>query len=236
MPLFLSNRDSDVRERMDDPACNPELLHNTYKQFHTINSLLGRWKKIYKKWIRPVILDRKNPVTILDIGCGGGDILAMLSDFCIRDQFNVHLTGIDPDPRAIHFVNQKKWPGNVDFYCAAASDLSNKKQKFDIVLSNHLMHHLSSAELLNLCDDAVSLAQQIVIFSDIERSDVGFTAFSLISPLVFRNSFIAADGITSIKRSYTRKELQQHLPDYWTVHKTFPFRLLAVHQKRNHES
>lgn len=236
MPLFLSSRDSDIREKMDDPACDPELLHNTYEQFHTINSLLGRWNKIYKKWIRPVIQARNKPVSILDIGCGGGDILALLSDLCLRDQFDVHLTGIDPDPRAIDFVNQKKWPGNVDFSCATASDLSNNNKKYDIVLSNHLMHHLSSTELLNMCNDAVSLAQQLVLFSDIERSDVGFAAFSLISPLIFRNSFIAGDGITSIKRSYTRKELQQHLPDNWNVHKIFPFRLLAVHQKQGYES
>lgn len=232
MPFFLSRRNDKVREIMDQAHCDPELLANTYEQFKHINRLLGGWKWIYNHWLRPVILSSTNrTVTILDIGCGGGDIIAFLNSLARHDQYNVHFTGIDPDPRAIRFATQKEWPVNIQFSRASSTELVQKNQTFDIVLSNHLMHHLTPTELGEIAGDASSLADQLVLFNDIQRSDIGFVSFSLLSPLLFRNSYISADGITSIKRSYTHSELREVLPAHWDIYRKFPFRLLAIHQK-----
>ncbi|MEX2455719.1 MAG: methyltransferase domain-containing protein [Balneolaceae bacterium] len=236
MPLFLKERNLDVREMMDDPNCDREKLYHTYDQFTRINKLLGRWNSIYKNRIRPVIQQLDGKASILDIGSGGGDIISFLHSFTREDRFDVTFTGIDPDPRAIEYTNRKQWPDGIQFLKAISSDLIEKNQTFDIVISNHLLHHLSPDELLTVCTDATALSKKLVIFNDIERSDVGFTFFSLLSPLLFRNSFISADGITSIKRSYTKNELDKNLPENWSVHRQFPFRLLAIHQKQNHAS
>lgn len=231
MPLFLKERNLDIREIMDDPNCDRGKLNHTYDQFRTINKLLGKWGSIYKSWIRPAIQNLNGKASILDIGCGGGDIISLLHQFTSEDRLDVTFTGIDPDPRAVQYATQKKWPDGVNFIKATSSDLVRENQSFDIVISNHLVHHLKPDELLAVCDDASTLSKQLVLFNDIERSDVGYTFFSLLSPLLFRNSFISADGITSIKRSYTKKELQENLPVNWSVHKQFPYRLLAIHQK-----
>ncbi len=236
MPLFLKNRNPDIREIMDDPNCDQEKLYNTYDQFETVNKLLGRWKSIYKKWVRPVIQRLDGKATILDIGSGGGDIISLLHQFTAEDRFDVKFTGIDPDPRAIEYTNRKRWPDGTQFLSTTSSELVEENLTFDIVISNHLLHHLSPNELLAVCNDASALSNQLVLFNDIERSDIGFTFFSLLSPILFRHSFISADGITSIKRSYTKKELQNSLPNNWSVYKQFPFRLLAIHQKQNYGS
>lgn len=234
MPLFLKERNLEIREIMDNPNCDLEKLYHTYDQFRTINRLLGRWKSIYANWIKPLIENIDGKASILDIGCGGGDILSLLHQFTQEDGFDVTLTGIDPDPRALHYTIKKHWPENIQFQQATSSDLVEENRTFDIVISNHLLHHLTPDELLAVCDDASTLSRQLVLFNDIERSDIGFTFFSLLSPIFFRNSFISADGITSIKRSYTKEELLENLPENWTVHKQFPFRLLSIHQKEHH--
>lgn len=234
MPLFLKKRNLEIWEIMDDPNCDREELHHTYDQFRTVNRLLGRWKSIYKMWLRPVIQNLDGKASILDIGSGGGDIISLLHQFTREDRFDVTFTGIDPDSRAIDYIAQKKWPNGVNFIKTTSSDLVNEKQTFDIVISNHLLHHLKPDELITICDDASILSQHLVLFNDIERSDVGFALFSLLSPIFFRNSFISADGITSVKRSYTKKELSKNLPEKWSVQKQFPFRLLAVHQKEKY--
>ena len=55
MSLFLSERDPELREYMDDPDCNLDLLHATYRQFKTVNRLIGGWNRIYKSYIRPAL-------------------------------------------------------------------------------------------------------------------------------------------------------------------------------------
>ena len=232
MPLFLTQRNENLIEWMDRPDCDANLLNNTYHQFTTINRLLSGWESIYKQKIRPILESTQGVSTILDIGCGGGDIIKYLHQLCQKDQLNVRFTGIDPDTRSIQFLSSQKWPENIQFHAASSAQLVEKNQQFDIVISNHLMHHLDNESLNGLCRDAEKLSRRLVLFSDIERSDFGYVAFSLFSPLIFRQSYIVSDGQISIKRSFRKDELQQILPDGWQVKPKFPFRLLALFEDR----
>lgn len=233
MPLILKNRNPHLIEWMDRDDCDRELLFNTYDQFDRINKLLSGWDRIYNSYIKPHIQKSEanpdQPFTILDIGCGGGDIIRYLNDLCTNDGFHVLFTGIDPDTRALDYSNQSSQPHNINFFSERSDELVNENRTFDIVISNHLMHHLSSGELTFICNDASSLAKIGVIFSDIERSDIGYLAFQTVAPLLFRNSYIVKDGLTSIKKSYRKSELQSQLPVGWTVLRKFPFRLLALY-------
>lgn len=231
MSIFLNRRKPELVEWMDRPDCDRELLFNTYRQFRRINRLLSGWERIYKNRIKPVIQRLNGRADLLDIGCGGGDILRKLHHWCEKDGFDVTFTGIDPDPRSFEFLNSMNWPENITFRQVDSSILVRDNLSFDIVISNHLMHHLKTEELLAVCSDASVLSRHLVIFSDIERSDIGYGLFSTIAPLLFHNSYIVADGLISIQRSFQRKELQKTVPDPWFVERQFPFRLLAIHQK-----
>lgn len=231
MPQLLSNRNPDLTEWMDRPDCDRDLLFNTYRQFSRINRLLSGWKSIYKTYLQPIIERNGGKATLLDIGCGGGDVLRILHKFCRQDGYEVQFTGIDPDQRSFDYLSGLKWPENFDFKPVLSDQLVRENRRFDMVISNHVVHHLKEKELTELCSDAEQLANRLVLFSDIERSDIGYALFSAIAPLLFRRSYIVQDGRISIKRSFRREELQALLPGGWVVQRQFPFRLLAIHQK-----
>lgn len=231
MPFVLNHRNSGIKEKMDDPDCDRGKLFETYRQFAAVNRLLGGWRSIYKKQIKPALTEAGDNASLLDIGCGGGDILRLIHHFTMKDEMNVQFTGIDPDERAIEFTNQKGWPDNIEIKQAHSGDLVRESNQFTVVISNHLMHHLTETELGNLCSDSESLAAKLVLFSDIERSDIAYTFFRTFAPVFFRNSFITQDGLISIRRSYRRDELFEALPANWIVKRQFPFRLLAQYSK-----
>ena len=237
MPIFLKYRNPNLIEWMDREDCDKELLFNTYRQFERINKLLSGWNRIYKSYIRPsIVKSNSNPeqtFTILDIGCGGGDIIRYLNSLCIKDGFHVLFTGIDPDTRALEFSNRSSQPNTIQFFSERSDTLVKENRLFDIVISNHLIHHLSSSQLTKICNDASALAKTGVIFSDIERSDIGYAAFQIFAPPLFRNSYIVQDGLISIKKSYRKNELLSQLPDGWTVVRKFPFRLLALYSRES---
>ncbi len=216
---------------MDKPDADPELLSNTYRQFGRINKLLSGWDRIYRYYIKPIVRANRGTASILDIGCGGGDIIRYLHELSFEDGFDIRFTGIDPDRRSIEFIAKNEWPENVTFYAKKAKDLIHEGQRFDIVISNHLVHHLTEKQLTSLCRDARLLARKLVLFSDIERSDLGYLCFQLAAPLLFRNSYIVKDGLISIKKSYRKSELESVLPGGWTVQRQFPFRLIATLSK-----
>jgi len=232
MPLFLSNREPELREKMEDFDCELNTLRNTYEQFGTINKILGGWDRIYRDWIRPELKAEQGTGSILDIGCGGGDIIRALSKMTKEDRFDVSYTGIDPDLRAIDFSREKNLDPGSNFHVKTSGELAQAGQVFTVVISNHLIHHLDEDGLKNVCRDAEALSTRLVLFSDIERSDIGYGCFRALAPVIFKNSFIAEDGIISIRRSYRAGELQEKLPPNWSVQTQFPFRLLAIHQKK----
>lgn len=230
MPLFLKERQEHLTEKMDHPDCNQDLLFNTYRQFSTINRLISGWKQIYKNQIRPICSASSKNYSLLDIGCGGGDIIKLLDQLTKKDGFNIQITGIEPDKRAIQFLSDQKWPGNISFLQSTSADLVQEDRSFDIVISNHLMHHLKEPELNVICEDAEKLATRKIVFSDIERSDIGYVLFKAAATPFFRNSFIVEDGLTSIKRSFRKDELQQAVDKGWKVKRQFPFRLIAIYE------
>lgn len=211
---------------MDDPDVDREKLERTYRQFQTINQLISRWHYIYRRYLLPDMKKLNHPASFLDIGFGGGDILFNLAKWARRDGIEIRITGIDPDYRALDFVQQLEKPDYIQFRQLSTSDLVKNRKTFDYVISNHLMHHLETDQLLQLLNDAKSLSRRKVLFNDIERSDLGYLFFSSIAPLLFHNSFAVKDGKISIKRSYTRAELLQLVPCEWKLQSIFPYRLL----------
>jgi len=228
MPILLSQRDTESRERMDSPDCDPVELRNTYRQFGRVNALISQWGNIYKSKIRPH-LQQHSQHTLLDIGFGGGDIPIALARWAARDGFDLSITAIDPDPRAINFVADLDYPPNIAFLQSDISELNPSEEKFDFVISNHLIHHLKKTELRNILKQSRALSTTSVIFNDLRRSDWAYLLFNIFSRPIFRSSFITEDGLTSIKRSYTKTELQKVVPQDWDIKNLFPFRLLLTY-------
>jgi 2-polyprenyl-3-methyl-5-hydroxy-6-metoxy-1,4-benzoquinol methylase len=228
MTLFLSQRDTDSSELMDDPDCDLAELENTYRQFRIVNSLISRWYGIYKSHIRPH-LSASTPHTLLDVGFGGGDIPIKLARWAANDGVLLDITAIDPDPRACNFVQNLERSYSIEFLQCDLSELNPGDQQFDFVISNHLIHHLNDQELPATLNRAKQLSKKSVLFNDIHRSDWGYLLFNLLSRPIFRSSFITHDGLTSIKRSYTQDELTKAVPKNWQVQSVFPFRLLLTY-------
>ena len=234
MLCFLKERATQLKELADAPNCDVEKLYNTYTQFRFVNLLFSHWRTVYELYIRPLLKEENKTLTLLDIGCGGGDITLKIAEWAARDDLSLEITAIDPDIRAINFVNNLDNPHNVKFQCASTKDLLAQHKSFDVIISNHLMHHLSSGELQELLAEAEQLANKMVIFNDVERSDVLYISFSLLTLLTkpfFPNSFIWIDGPRSIQRGYTQSELRAIAGDRWQVKGLLFSRLLLIYTK-----
>lgn len=229
MPTWLLRRRArGLRERMDDPTCDPERLANTYRQFAMVNRLVGGWDAAYRRHLRPLTRPGE-PLRLLDLGCGGGDLLVWLADRFRRDGAEVEALGADPDERAIRFARERPAPPGVRFVRADAARLVVAGERFDVVVSNHLLHHLGDAEVTTLCRELERLGPRLVLHNDIRRSDVALALFPL-SSLAFRRSFVTGDGLRSIRRSFTAAELRRLAPPGWRVERAAPWRLRLLYE------
>ncbi|NKX53920.1 class I SAM-dependent methyltransferase [Arthrobacter mobilis] len=231
---FLSGRAADAVEEMDKPDCDPARLRRTYAQFALVNRAVSGWRRAYLHQLRPRLAAaaRSGPAmrraTLLDIGCGAGDVARSLARWAAADGLPVDITAIDPDERAYAYAASRPAVPGLSVRRAYSADLAAEGARFDIVVSNHILHHLSPAELDGLLADSKLLCRSLALHSDIARSALAYVLFAAGTLPFFHRSYIRRDGLTSIRRSYTVPELRRAVPPDWVVRQDSVFRLHLV--------
>ncbi len=226
--LFLTSRNTDLIEIMDDPDCDERGLHRTYDWFSRLNPWLARWRSLYNSHLSPLMAPDRT-TTILDIGCGGGDLLRLIDDMSRAENKSVSLTGIDPDKRAIDYALARTESDRISYHAIHSSELVDQGLSFDIVVSNHVLHHLDDPALNVLLEDSATLSRSLALHNDICRDDLAWLSFIPVG-LAARGSFIMTDGLRSIRRSWHPDDLDGRLPAGWRAEKKMPFRLLLTHR------
>lgn len=225
--MSLRERAVALTELMDDPDCDPHLLAATYRRFGVVNRLISGWGTVWRRELAPALAALGRPARVLDLGCGGGDLVVRLAALARRDGLEVSWTGADPDPRAGDVAAARSAPG-VRFVRADSAELLAAGERFDVVVSNHVLHHLSAAELARFAHESRRLARTRVLHGDIARGRLAYALYAVgITPLA-PGTFLRTDGLRSIRRSYRGPELAAALGSAWRVHEPAPFRLLAV--------
>jgi 2-polyprenyl-3-methyl-5-hydroxy-6-metoxy-1,4-benzoquinol methylase len=224
--MDLSRRDAELTELMDDPDCDPAALERTYARFALVNRVVAGWRGVYRSRIRP-LLSASRETTLVDVGSGGGDVPLALARWARRDGLRLRVVGIDPDPRAAAFTRSLPADPDVTFLRASSADLVADGRRFDLVTSNHVLHHLDDASFDALLADSAVLAPR-AIHSDIARGRLAYAAYGPASRLVAGGSFVHVDGLRSIRRSWTPVELALRVPAGWRVEGAVPCRVLLV--------
>ncbi|SFS03035.1 2-polyprenyl-3-methyl-5-hydroxy-6-metoxy-1,4-benzoquinol methylase [Agrococcus baldri] len=229
----LRRRDPDARETMDDPACDPVMLARTYSRFDLVNAIVSGRGAMYRRWIRPR-LRAGSRVRLLDVGTGGADLPRRLLRWAAREPGTLEAVAIDPDPRAIAFAAGLPAMRGLELRQTTTRELALADERFDVVISGHVLHHLAPRELGAILADSERLLAPggVAVHGDIARSAIGYLAFAAgtlpFEGTLLRHSFIRADGLASIRRSHTVAELARAVPSGWRVRGGHPWRLELV--------
>ncbi|WP_203581465.1 methyltransferase domain-containing protein [Microbacterium hibisci] len=233
--MSLAVRDDRLAELMDDPACDPDRLAATLRRFGTVNRVVSGWGAVYRTRLRPHLAALGRPADVLDLGSGGGDLVARLAAAARRDGLEVTWTGVDPDPRAHEVALSRPPIPRTTFRRADAATLADEGRTYDAVLSNHVLHHLGD-DLAAFADESLALSRGIVLHSDIARSRLAYGLYAVAITPFAAGTFLRTDGLRSIRRSYTRAELAAALdaaaPGTWAVRMPVPFRIVAAARGR----
>jgi 2-polyprenyl-3-methyl-5-hydroxy-6-metoxy-1,4-benzoquinol methylase len=228
-------REPHLVEFMDRPDCDPTRLTRTYRAFGVVNLLLGRWGALVRQHFVPLLeahaaSGSSEPFRILDVGAGGGDVLRRIRTLTQQAGVPIELVGVDPDPRAVVVAKAltPSHPTPIRWVNASAESLLAAGERFHLVISNHVLHHLLDPEIVPFLRTLEALALHRVVVTDIERSQLGYVAFGIASRLLFPGTLIHADGLLSIRRSFRAAELSPHLPPGWQVSTLRPYRLVLT--------
>ena len=209
--LDLSFR-ADLAERMDQPDCSEALLRRTLAQFGAVNRMFARYRTLLKRHVLKDLATAGSRIfRLVDLGAGGCDIDRWLVDHCRRRGLKLRITAVERDARVLRFARAAN-TGYPEIELVEADVMDGRiLAGADYVFANHLLHHLASAQCVELIRRIDQAGPRAYVLSDILRSRAAYRWYALAGPILFRRSFVVADGLASIRRSFTVPEANELL-------------------------
>lgn len=197
-------------EIMDDFSLEGEELREALDKIASINQLLGGNKLTFqgiKQLLRETSVTKS--ITILDVGCGNGDMLRMLSDYANKNNLKFELIGVDANAFTIeHARLLSREYTTISYLCEDIFSKVFTEVKYDILLCTLTLHHFKNEDIESILDIFHKQATLGIVINDLHRSMLAYRLFQLVC-LVFRlNRMSREDGLTSILRGFKKKELE----------------------------
>jgi 2-polyprenyl-3-methyl-5-hydroxy-6-metoxy-1,4-benzoquinol methylase len=196
---------------MDDFAMKGEILRDALDKIAKINQLLGG-NLLTLQAVKKLIAKIQYPteITIVDIGCGNGDMLRKLSDYGLQYNLNFRLIGIDANNFTINYAQNlsQNYP-NITYCCQDVFDKKFSELKYDIALCTLTLHHFKDDEILYLMTILNANSRVGIVINDLHRSALAYRLFQLLCFVYSLNSMSREDGLVSILRGFKKQELVQ---------------------------
>ena len=212
--MFHYKQRSSEQEIMDDLEMEGEELATTLRQIAMVNRWLGGsevalqgLKKLLKN-----IPKTEQPIRILDIGCGGGEILRLIADWGRKTGRKLELIGMDANLFTINYAaaESKAYPEicfeQVNVFAEEFANL-----QFDVAICSLFMHHFTNEEIIQLLKIMKPAAKIGLIINDLERSALAHFLFNGVTAILGASKMVRYDGKLSIKRGFIKKDWQELL-------------------------
>jgi len=200
---------TDEPEVMDDFAMEGEILKDALDKIAKINQLLGG-NKLTLQGVKSLLKDQDttNEITLVDIGCGNGDMLRVLASYGHKMGLKLKLLGIDANNYTINHAKQlsTSYP-NISYYCRDVFQPDFHEMQYDIVLCTLTLHHFKEDEIYKLLAVFKEKAKIGIVINDLQRSAVAYRLFQIVCWVFKLNDISREDGLVSILRGFKKKEL-----------------------------
>ncbi len=200
---------SDEEEIMDDLTYNGEILHDSLDKLAKINKWLGG-NNVTINGLK-ILLEKRTketPITIIDLGCGGGDVLRDVAHFGQQNGYHFNLIGLDANHNTIKYAKKLSQNyDNINFTDINIFSEDFNHLKYDIVLTTLFLHHFKEDQLVTFLKPVLEKAKLGIVVNDLHRHKLAYYLFKLLCTTI-SNKTIVEDGLTSVLRGFKRKELK----------------------------
>jgi 2-polyprenyl-3-methyl-5-hydroxy-6-metoxy-1,4-benzoquinol methylase len=207
--LFVNTRYRSTEEEiMDDLSMEGEMLRKTLDKVAAINKRLGG-NQATIDGINTLLKTKPGNavITVVDIGCGNGDMLRAVAAFGRKNNFIFKLTGVDANEYTVNYA-RKLSAAYPEISYAKMDVLSDEFSalKFDIALATLFLHHFKNEEIETLLTGLVKQTTTGIVINDLHRCKMAYYLFRMIS-IFIKNPMVRNDGAVSVLRGFKKTEL-----------------------------
>jgi len=216
---------SNEQEIMDGGIGSFELFDESLKQIEAVNHLTLGYRPLLSWVDRQLQSHEPRPVTILDVGCGRGDLLRRIWSLARKKTVTVRLTGVDIDSWSAPAARQATPEYmDIDYRIGNVFDMDIEA---DFIVCSHVTHHMKNEELVAFIRWLEAHGRRGWFIGDLHRHPISFILAKMFLWLAPVNSMIRNDGPVSVARAFTAKDWREILKQAGVpaqIRWHFPFR------------
>ncbi len=205
------NKRSYQKELLDRDDIPFNDIRQNMKELNIINSFLGG-HDITIRGLQQLIADKK-AITICEIGCGGGDNLKAIDDWCRKKKITTRLIGIDINADCIAVAQATLSSCQTELLVADYRTISWKKNPPDIIFSSLFCHHFTEPELEWMLKWMHASARMGFFINDLHRHPLAYYSIKWLTTLFSNSYLVKNDAPLSVQRGFKRTEWKALLKD-----------------------
>ena len=222
------------KELLDEDDIPFADIKQNMKELNSINTLLGG-HSITIKGIQLIInKNHSGPLTICEIGCGGGDNLKALATWCGKKNIAPHFIGIDIKKECIDFAKQQYPYLNAGWITSDYGKVSFASTKPDIIFSSLFCHHFTEEQLIKMLQWMQRQCTKGFFINDLHRNTIAYYAIKWITRVFSKSYLVKNDAPLSVARGFTKKEWQNIFTaagiNNYTIQWKWAFRHLIIYK------
>src|SRR5690606_936980 len=210
MITFSNKYRSQQLEIMDDLDFQGEEMKNLLGDLKYVNKWLGG-NKVTLDGIEKLLRgnSKKEPITILDIGCGDGQLLRNYAKYAENNNLKLKCIGVEFNKNILEYAeNQSKDFPNIKFQ--KVDDFLEEEliPNCDIAVCTLFLHYFSDESIAELLKTLLKKSNNGLVINDLQRSRIAFNLFKIVSKLFLKSDTAKHDGLVSIARGFKKDELE----------------------------
>jgi 2-polyprenyl-3-methyl-5-hydroxy-6-metoxy-1,4-benzoquinol methylase len=197
-----------IVELMDSPTLAAASHLHALRGLERINGV-SRAASPFLRVIRTMAHERpRQPIRLLDVGCGGGDVPVALANAAKRWDTTIDLTLFDQSETALSHARQHAaGHGHTVRTVAGNAAQGLPEDAFDIVSCSLFLHHLHASDAIAVLRHMRRASRDRVLVSDLRRSALGLAAAQVGCRLLSRSAIVHFDGPASVRGAWTVGEV-----------------------------
>lgn len=195
------SRRADGPELMDLP-CTYEEFRGCLRDLRAVNQVTLGYRPTLQWLSRVLRLHRNRSMHIVDVGCGGGDMLRRIARWAAQHSIRLKLTGIDLNPYAIAAAQEWRVANEQIEWVTGDAFSYTGRDPVDIVISSLFTHHLPDHEIVSFLRWMEGHAKAGWFVNDLHRRPQPYRLFRALAKVMRWHRFVRHDGPLSIRRSF----------------------------------
>jgi 2-polyprenyl-3-methyl-5-hydroxy-6-metoxy-1,4-benzoquinol methylase len=202
---MIRNFDETRPEWMDVAEAPTPALERDLANLESLNRRFGAHKLVLDQ-LAP-LLERRQPLRLLDLGTGGGDIPREIVLRARRVGCPLLITAVDRQEPTLAIA--RKFSADFPEIRFVQADMLTftEDHPFDVVTCNLVLHHLEESDAIRLLRRCRELTRGAALVTDLRRSRLAQAAIVAVTTLCYREPMTRHDASLSAERAFSFAEM-----------------------------